>query len=104
MRTTVVLGDAELDAYLGDLQQRRTIIQEMLDAGAITLSTNREWERFTKALDDAGVAAAVAARASGSPEAYRAKSLAVMKTLNPERVFTIKMPLADVGDALARAC
>jgi hypothetical protein len=97
VRTTVVLGDAELDAYLGDLQQRRTITQEMLDAGAITLSTNREWERFTKALDDAGVAAAAAARASGSPEAYRAKSLAIMKTLNPERVFTIKMPLADVA-------
>lgn len=93
VRVTVVLGDAELDAYLGDLQQRRTVVDEMIAAGALTLSTNRVWERYEKALDDAGVAAA----ASAAPEARRAKSLAVMKQLNPERVFTIKMPLATVA-------
>lgn len=97
VRVTMVIGDAELDAYLGDLQARRTVIEEMIGAGAITLSTNREWERFTAKLDEVGVAAAIAGRASGSPEAHRAKALAIMKTLNPERVFTIKMPLADVA-------
>ena len=97
VRVTVVLGNAELDAYLGDLQERRTVVQEMLDKGVITLTTNREWERFTKALDDQGVAAAVAARATTSPEAYRAKALAVMKALNPDRVFDVKMPLAEVA-------
>lgn len=97
VRVTVVLGDAELDAYLGDLQERRTVVQEMIDKGVITLSTNREWERFTQRLDEAGVAAAVAARASGAPDAYRAKSLAILKALNPERVFTIKLPLAAVA-------
>ena len=112
VRVTLVLGDAELDNYLGDLQQRRAITQEMIDAKAIELTTNREWERFTKRLDDAGVAAAIAAK--GSPEAYRAKSLEIMRTLNPERVHTIKMPLdavaarwhavlsGDLGDADAR--
>src|ERR1043165_8789881 len=60
VRITLVLGDAELDNYLGDLQQRRAVIQEMIDAHAIDLTTNREWERFTKRLDDAGVAAAAA--------------------------------------------
>jgi hypothetical protein len=113
VRVTEVLGDAELDAYLGDLQARRTTIQEMIGAGVITLSTNKDWERFTKGLDDAGVAAAVAARGNGG-DAYRAKSLAIMKTLNSERVFAIKMPLdqvatrwktaltGDLGDDVAR--
>jgi hypothetical protein len=97
VRVTVLLGDAELDDYLGDLQERRTVVEEMIDKGVITLSTNREWERFTKALDEQGVAAAVAGRAGTSADAYRAKALAVMKALNPERVFAIKMPIATIA-------
>ncbi len=94
VRVTVVLGDAELDAYLGDLQQRRTVVDEMIAAGALTLSTNRVWERYQQALEQAGVAAA----ASGTPDAAkRAKALAIMKQLNPERVFAIKLPLAAVA-------
>jgi hypothetical protein len=112
LRITVVLGDADLDNYLGDLQQRRAVIQEMIDARAIDLTTNREWERFTKRLDDAGVAAAAANK--GNPDAYRAKSLQILQQLNPERVHVIKMPLDQVaarwhavlaslsGDATAR--
>lgn len=97
VRVTMVLGAAELDAYLGDLQERRTVVQEMIDAKAITLSTNREWERFTQKLDEAGVAAAVAGRASGGPDAYRAKALATLKALNPGRVFEIRRPLAELA-------
>jgi hypothetical protein len=97
VRVTVVLGDAELDAYLGDLQARRAVVQELVDSRIITLSTNRAWERFTSALDDAGVAAALAARAETKPEAWRARSLAVMTALNPGRVFRIAMPLAAVA-------
>ena len=97
VRATVVLGNDELDHYLGDLQERRTVVQELIDKGVVTLTTNREWERYTQALDQQGVAAAVAARASTSPEAYRAKALAVMKALNPERVFDITMPLTEVA-------
>ena len=97
VRVTMVLGPAELDAYLGDLQERRTVVEEMIDAKAITLSTNREWERFTQKLDEAGVAAAVAGRASGGADAYRAKALATMKALNPGRVFEIRRPLAEVA-------
>ena len=113
VRVTTVLGDAELDAYLGDLQQRRAAIEEMLAAGVMTLSTNKVWERYVQALDAAGVAAAAAK--SGTPDT-RAKAFAIMQQLNPERVFAIKMPLdavasrwravlaatADPGDAVAR--
>jgi hypothetical protein len=94
VRVTLVVGDAELDAYAGDLQARRAVVQELVDKGVITLTTNKEWERFTKALDDHGVAALAAAH--GTPDA-RAKSLALLKALNPERVFTIKMPLDAVA-------
>jgi hypothetical protein len=96
VRVTTVLGDAELDAYLGDLQERRKVVEEMLAAGSMTLSTNKAWERYVEALDRAGVAAAVAGRGGGGAE-YRAKSLAVMKQLNPERVFEITMPLDQVA-------
>ncbi len=94
VRITLVLGDAELDNYLGDLQQRRAVTQEMIDAKAIDLTVNREWERFTKRLDEAGVAAAAANK--GTPES-RAKSLAIMQQLNPDRVHVIKMPLDQVA-------
>ncbi|MEO6028289.1 MAG: hypothetical protein ABIR79_15605 [Candidatus Binatia bacterium] len=94
VRVTMVLGDAELDAYLGDLQQRRTVVDEMIAAGALTLSTNRVWEGYQQGLEQAGVVAA----AGGAPDAARrAKSLAIMKQLNPERVFAIKLPLAAVA-------
>src|SRR5262249_44833725 len=95
VRVTVVLGDPELDAYLGDLQQRRAVVQEMLDAKAIELTTNREWERFVKRLDDVGVAAA--AKAGGNPDTQRAKSLEILTALNPDRVQVIRMPLDAVA-------
>jgi hypothetical protein len=94
LRVTMVLGDAELDAYLGDLLQRRAVVDEMIAAGVLTLSTNRVWERYQQALEQAGVAAA----AAGAPDATRrAKALAIMQQLNPERVFAIEPPLATVA-------
>lgn len=94
VRVTIVLGDAELDTYLDDLALRRATYQELIDKGVIQLSTNSGYERFTKALDDAGVAAAVASR--GTPEAHRQKAVDVMTTLNPGRVFRIAMPVDKV--------
>ena len=41
------------NAYLGDLQQRRGVIQEMIDAKVVDLTTNREWERFLTTHPDA---------------------------------------------------
>ncbi len=96
VRVTMVVGDAELDAYLGDLDERRRVVQEMIDAKAIQPSTNLVWERYLKRLEETGVAAAVAARGSGGA-AYRGKSLEIMKALNPERVFSIRMPLDAVA-------
>jgi hypothetical protein len=96
VRVTLVLGEPELDAYLDDLVLRRATYQALIDAHVIELTTNREYERFVAQLDEAGVAAAAASRASVGPDAYRAKTVELMSRLNPGRVFRIHMPLDAV--------
>jgi hypothetical protein len=93
VRFTMVLGDKEVDAYLDDLVLRRTTYQELIDGKVIELTTNREYEGFVDTLDRAGVAAAAAQRASLGPDGYRQKSIEIMRALNPERIFTIHIPL-----------
>jgi len=96
-RVTVMLGDAELDGYLGDLDSRRKLYQELIDAKVMTLTTNREYEKFVAGLDKHGVAALVAGRASAGTEAYRKKAVEVMSALNHGRVFPIRIPLASIA-------
>jgi hypothetical protein len=93
VRFTLVLGDAELDRYLDDLVLRQRTVQELIDAGIIELTTNREHERFVARLTEAGVADAVASRERLGPEGYRQKSLEIMEALNPGRIFRIHVPL-----------
>ncbi|MFN8546005.1 MAG: hypothetical protein U0807_17620 [Candidatus Binatia bacterium] len=99
VRVTLVLGDAELDAYLDDLLLRRRTYQELVDARVIELTTNTELERFGARLDEADVAAVVASRSQLGAEGYRRRSVEIMSALNPARVFRIHFPL---GDLLAR--
>jgi hypothetical protein len=96
-RLTIVLGPAELDAYLGNLLAKRDTIKEMVAKGVIKLTTNNEFERFVQTLKDAGVEEAAAARASLGQDAYRAKSLEIMEKLNPHRVFRIRIPVDRVA-------
>src|SRR5512147_2892809 len=93
VRVTVVLGDKELDAYLDDLVLRRKTYQELIDAKVIELSTNKEYEHFVEKLEQAGVAEAASNRNAIAPDAYRQKSVDIMKALDPERVFHIKIPV-----------
>ena len=90
VRVTLVLGDAELDAYLPDLVARRQQYQELIDAKVIELSTNKEYERFLAKLDQAGVAAAAGAH-------DRKKALEIMSGLNPGRIFRIHMPFEPLA-------
>jgi hypothetical protein len=96
VRVTLPLGDKELDVYLDDLVARHKIYQELIDAKVITLTTNREYERFVEALQSKGVEQTVASRASLGPEAYREKSIEILSALNPDRIFRIKIPLDSV--------
>ena len=90
VRVTVVLGDAELDAYASDLVERRKVYQELIDRGVITLTTNKQYERFTARLDETGAAGVAASH-------DRAKTVDLMSTLNPERVFRIRVPLDEIA-------
>jgi len=90
VRVTVVLGDADLDAYASDLVERRRIYQEMIDKGVISLSTNKQYERFTAQLDATGAAVVAASH-------DREKTIELMATLNPDRVFRIRMALDQVA-------
>ncbi len=92
-RVTVVLGEDELDHYLGDLEARRLLYRELVDARVITLTTNLAYETFVERLDGQGVAALVAAKPATAPADYRRKSLEVMEALNPGRIFRIRIPL-----------
>jgi hypothetical protein len=96
VRFTLVLGDAELDHYLDDLAARRAIYQELIDAKVIELTTNKEYERFTEALDRARVADARANRTGSGAEGYRQKSVEIMSLLNPGRIFRIRIGLDRV--------
>lgn len=99
VRVTLVLGDAELDAYLDDLLLRHKIYQELIDARVIELTTNRAYERFVAELERAGVAAAAANRAGLGTDGYRQKSVEILSTLNPGRVIRIRMPVDLVAAA-----
>jgi hypothetical protein len=99
VRFTMVLGDKEIDDYLDDLLLRRKTYQELIDAKIIQLSTNNEYDHFTGQLDKAGVAQAAAQRASLGADAYRQKSVELMSTLNPERIFRLHIPFDRVATA-----
>jgi len=90
VRVTVVLGDRELDAYASDLVERRKVYQELIDRGVIGLTTNKQYERFTARLDETGAAGVAASH-------DRAKTVDLMSTLNPERVFRIRVPLDEIA-------
>jgi len=96
VRLTVVLGEAEVDAYLEDLLQRRQAYRELVDAQVIELTTNRQYEQFIATLDEAGVPAAVESRVRLGPEAYRQRSVEIMQALNRGRIFHIRMPVDRV--------
>jgi hypothetical protein len=97
VRITVVLGDAELDNYLGDLDTRHRTYQELIDSKAMTLTTNKGYERFVKGLEEQGVGAAVVARSTMDAQAWRRKAADVMTALNPERVFAIHIPVVALA-------
>ena len=103
VRVTIPLGEKELDVYLDDLLARRKVYQEVIDAKVITLTTNREYERFVEALAAKGVEQAAASRASLGADGYREKTIEILAALNPDRVFRIQIPLARVVAAWKKA-
>lgn len=96
LRVTLVLGPDELDNYADDLLLRYNTYQQLLDKGIITLRVNKEYERFTVSIEQSGVKELAASRSSLDPETFRQKSADLIATLNPGRVFPLRMELSRV--------
>ena len=96
LRVTLVLGPDELDSYADDLVLRADTYQALLDKKIISLTVNKEYERFTSALAESGVRDLAQAKSTMAPEAYQREAAAIMERLNPGRVFHIQMPMDQV--------
>jgi len=97
-RMTIVLGPDEIDAYLDNLIAKRDTVRELVDKRIIELTTNLEFERFERGLEDAGVVTVASQRESLGPDTYRERSLAIMEQLNPDRVFRIRIPITRLAE------
>jgi hypothetical protein len=91
VRLTLVLGDEQIDSYVEDLLMRQQTKQRLVDEKVIELTTNTQFEPFVQRLAELGAGKLAASRATLDAETYRAKSLELMKTLNPGRIFHIRM-------------
>ncbi len=90
VRLTVALGPEQIGNYLEDLLLRHRTIEELLKKGIIELTQNREFESFSAALDQMEVAGTVSRKDLIPPGEYREKSLAIIKRLNPGRIFHVR--------------
>jgi hypothetical protein len=93
LRVTVVLSDDVVGEYASDLDERRHTYRRLIASGRLELTQNRSYEDFEHRLDEVGLAHLVAEEVSLSPDALRARNLALLEHLNPGRVFRIAIPV-----------
>jgi hypothetical protein len=93
LRVTEVLSDDVLREYARDLDQRHRTYQRLIDSGRLELTQTRNYEDFEHTLDEAGLGRLVAEEATLTPDALRARNLALLERLNPGRVFRIAIPV-----------
>jgi hypothetical protein len=96
LRVTLALGPQELDNYPADLVLRADTYQQLLDKKVVTLTVNKEYERFTAAMETSGARQLAESKSTMEPEQFREKSAQLIASLNPGRVFFISMPLDRV--------
>lgn len=96
LRVTEVLSDAVIREYARDLAERRHEYRSLVDDGRLVLTQNTSFENFEHRLDEVGLDRLVREEASLSPEALRARNLALIETLNPGRVFRIAIPVRSL--------
>jgi hypothetical protein len=96
LRVTLALGPDELNNYADDLVLRADTYQQLLDKKVITLTVNKDYERFTAAMEGNGVKELAASRTTLDPASYQQKSAELIAALNPGRIFHIQMPLTRV--------
>jgi len=93
LRVTLVLSDQVLRDYARDLRERDQTYRSLVDGGRLVLTQNRAFEDFEETLRDVDLGRLVAEEPSLSPDALRARNLALLERLNPGRVFHIRIPV-----------
>ena len=93
LRVTAVLSDDVVREYARDLDERHRAYRRLIASGRLELTQNRSYEDFEHALDEVGITRLVAEESRLSPDALRARNLALLERLNPGRVFRIAIPV-----------
>ena len=92
LRMTLVLSDAVINEYAGDLLARYRTYRGLIDEGQVILTQNAGFKDFEQTILDLDLDGLITEQAGLTPGAARARNLALMEKLNPGRVFRIKIP------------
>lgn len=94
LRVTLILSDEVLEAYVRDMRTRYTTYRTMIDEGSLHLTQNSAFEEFEKIVT--GYKELAAAKPAISGQDLIRQNLVVMSSLNPGRIFHIKIPVNAV--------
>lgn len=92
LRVTLVLSDKVIEQYVDNLLSRYHGYRKLIDSGKLKLTQNQAFELFEQTLRDHYLEAMQAAQAKLSSAEIRRRNLALMRELNPRRVFSIRYP------------
>ena len=93
VRLTTVLSDEAIDAYARDLVVRYHTYKGMVDTGQLVLTQNEGFEAFAQTMSEHGIEKIAQGQGGLSAGERRAQNLALIRALNPGRVFDINIPL-----------
>jgi hypothetical protein len=92
LRVTQVLSERVVETYLRDLLIRYRGYRELIDNEKVVLTQNSGFEDFEKQIKELDVEALVDAEEGLSSQQLRQRNLDLMKQLNPDRIFSIRIP------------
>jgi hypothetical protein len=96
VRMTAVLSENTLETYARDLAVRYRTYKSLIEENTLELTQNAGFEDFDRTISRISIEKLVREEAGGSAQKLRSQNLALMKTLNPGRVFDIRMPVDAV--------
>ncbi len=91
LRATSVLSDRVIEEYVRDLAARVTTYRRLIDEKRLVLTQNQAFAEMEAVVSDLGLPALIAEEESLEPSALRQRNLALIKRLNPGRVFEIEI-------------
>jgi hypothetical protein len=96
LRITAVLSDEAIAGYARDLLLRYQTYKMLIGKKRVVLTQNTAFEDFEKTIQEIELEELVEDEEDLSPAELRERNLELMERLNPDRVFRIEMPTAEV--------